>query len=535
MAEIDQGGGGRGTYLQQMLDVIDQGFCLFDGELRLRAWNRAYARLMGYADTLLREGTPYEAFLWDNARRGEYGPPPHNDQVRSVLESVRARKFRSKEWRRTDGTIILYDRHPTPDGGFVATMLDVTDRRQSEFLRSDLERRLSLHEKMEAVGTLAGGVAHDFDNILSAIAGYGELAATKLAADAPAQPYLAEVQAATRRAQALSKRLLGFARTGPAPRTRQPLAGIVRETLRLVRPRVHAAVRIVEHHDDDLFVTADVVELGQVVLNLTTNAAQAMPEGGVLTLRTDGLMAARALPLFTGELPAGDWARLIVTDTGHGMSEAVRGRAFDPFFTTKAKGAGTGLGLYTVFRIVERHGGHLDIASAPGAGTAFSVYLPQSSARDSDRPESDAMPCTAHPAPPAARLPTALVVDDDPVVVDLLASILEQLDVAARRCTDAAAALAALRAQPDAVDIVFTDLAMPSMDGLTLGRELLRIRPSLPVFLIAAAVGPDRVREAMRIGFRGVLQKPVTLDEVRSTLVDTAKIAGDATPDGKPA
>ena len=393
----------------------------------------------------------------------------------------------------------------------ISVIEDVTERDQ-------LELQLRQVQKLEALGTLAGGVAHDFNNILAALLGNLELARGELPESHPAYEFLDEVKHAGARASDLVRQIMTFSRRQEQERGVIPVTPVVREALALLRAVVPASVRIEEQLSSDLpMVIGDGTQLHQVVMNLATNAVHAMNEhGGVLRMVVERVIADAELCRRIPELREGAHVRLTVSDTGHGMAPETLDRVFEPFFTTKVAGEGTGLGLSVVHGIVRSHDGAISVTSEPGRGTSFAVYLPVSA----ELPHAALMPSAAAPRGDGARV---LYVDDEPVLARLAERSLTRLGYRPTVLTRPREALIALRGNLSAFDVLVTDLTMPEMSGLQLAAEALRLRPDLPVVLATGYTGmltPELARER---GLRGVLLKPFTPEHMARALADAMR------------
>jgi signal transduction histidine kinase len=260
---------------------------------------------------------------------------------------------------------------------FVAIKQDISERLRAEETRARLEEQLHAAQKLDALGTLAGGVAHDFNNILAVILGNVELAAEDVGPAHVAVGSLDEIRRAARRAQSLVQRILAFSREEAGPHERVALRQVVEDALAILRPAIPATVALTATCAEDTpTVEADATQIEQVLLNVCTNAWHALPESaGRIDVRVDAVAAGEGTANPTLGPPE-RWARVRVTDNGSGMDPTTRGRIFEPFFTTKPPGQGTGLGLSVVHGIVKAHGGVIEVASEPGGGTTFTIYLP---------------------------------------------------------------------------------------------------------------------------------------------------------------
>ena len=370
---------------------------------------------------------------------------------------------------------------------------DVSEQHEAARRQQELEAQLRQAQKMESLGTLAGGVAHDFNNVLTAILSIAEVAQLDHADDAPLVADLEQIIGASRRAGELVRRILTFSRRTRAERHAQLLAPLVDETLRMLRSTLPATLMLEVRLDPDVAARIEPSQMQQVVGNLVTTAAQA-PQGrpGLPTLKLERRASEQ-----------GASAAFSVHDTGAGMDTATRERVFDPFFTTKAPGEGTGLGLSVVFGIVQDHEGSVTVDSAPGRGSTFTVLLPAVDAVESEA----AGPSVVLPHGANRRV---LLVDDEPLLVDSTRRLMERLGFRVTAFTDATLALRAFEATPDAWDVVLTDLTMPELTGLDLARRVHTLRPKLPVWLTSgysAALDAVRLKEA---GISGLLGKPLS-------------------------
>jgi len=377
--------------------------------------------------------------------------------------------------------------------------------------RRRLESRLRQAQRLEAMGTLAGGIAHDFNNILGAILGYGE----RVLRDAKGRRLRGDVEsimAAGERGRALVERILAFTRSGLAERAAVHVEKVVREALDLLAAKLPEGIRVkADLRAGRAAMLGDPTQVHQVLMNLGTNAVQAMSAGGTLSISLDAVRFEAARPATIGIVGAGDYVVLAVADTGSGIAPDIIDRIFDPFFTTKEVGTGTGLGLSLVHGIVTELGGAIDVASTPGAGSTFTVYLPRSGdALDSFEKEE--------PALPRGDGQRVLVVDDEEPLVRLATRTLEELGYAPTGFTSSAAALAAFRADPQRFDALITDERMPGMSGSALIREVRGIRDGMPIVLMSGYVGGTVASDARQAGAEEVLKKPLSARELAASL-----------------
>ncbi|MGM9487543.1 ATP-binding protein [Ideonella sp. YS5] len=368
-----------------------------------------------------------------------------------------------------------------------------------------LQRRLSRVRTLEALGTLAGGVAHDFNNILAAVLGYGEMAREGAAAGSPLARQLDQVIAAALRGKGVVERILAFSRGTSRPSAVFALEPVVEQTLSLLAATLPAGVHIERQlQAPGACVRGDPAALFEAVMNLCTNARLAMPAQGVLGVRTQRRLLTEPRELSHGSVAAGRWVVLEVSDTGEGMSPVTMERLFEPFFTTRGQ-LGTGLGLAVVHGVVQDMGGAIDVQSRPRAGSRFSLWLPDVPAS----PTVDAVPAPATGEAPQGAGQAVLVVDDEAALVALAEESLAELGYEPVGFTDAEAALAEVTAQPGRFDLVLTDEVMPGMNGTTFAARLRTLRPDLPVLLMSGFGGAQLQQRAAAAGVRQVLAKPL--------------------------
>ena len=395
----------------------------------------------------------------------------------------------------------------------VGFMQDITTQKKAEEEKRIAERRLEQAQKMEAIGTLAGGIAHDFNNILSAILGYAELARDEAAPDSSVAQDLDRVLEASIRARELVKQILAFSRQGQTGKQPVPLAPLVKEALKMIRASIPTTISIVAEISPEAgVVVADPTQLHQVMINLCTNAYHAMEDGGTLTV---GLRAERLeqdLHQRNHVVRAGEYSVLRVADTGHGIAPDMIDKIFDPYFTTKEIGKGTGLGLSIVHGIVHDCGGEILVQSQADAGTVFTIYLPrvhQEAAVEKNR--QDEVPMGRE---------RILLVDDEPMLVDVGMKILQGLGYEVSSCRGGREALERLRTAPDAFDLLITDQTMPEITGLMLAKEVQGLRPDLPVILCTGySAGVDE-KSAKDAGIRQVAMKPLTRESLSRVVRD---------------
>ncbi|HUN39831.1 MAG TPA: PAS-domain containing protein [Acetobacteraceae bacterium] len=356
--------------LEAALSGMSDGIMMMDAELRLLAWNERFPDFAGVPRNILRLGTPLADILRAQAEAGEFGPVDAATEVVRRLALIRSGESTGTMLRlRPGGRMLELRRNLLAGGGFVTLYADVTARQQSE-------QRLRQAEKMAAIGRLTAGVAHDFKNLLSTIIGNAELLERETAAAPSLRRRLALILQSAERGADLVHRLLAFARKQELAPVSVDLNAIVHGMEELLHATVGNGVRTRTMLCDDLWpALVDPVQMEHVILNLAINARDAMPDGGVLTIKTANLPRTSRGP--SEDVPPGDYVFLAVSDTGTGMTEEVRRNAFEPFFTTKPVGEGTGLGLSQVYGVVSQSGGGVEIESVLGQGTTMRLFLPR--------------------------------------------------------------------------------------------------------------------------------------------------------------
>jgi PAS domain S-box-containing protein len=388
----------------------------------------------------------------------------------------------------------------------IGVNIDITERKRAE----EAQMR---SQKLEALGTLAGGIAHDFNNILAAIAGNTRLAQGDLPADHPAQESLTEIARASLRASDLVRRILAFTHRQETKREVVALQPVVEEALKLLRSTLPAMIEIKATFAVGVpTVAVDSTQIHQVIMNLATNSAHAIGgAGGLIEVALDGATVTDEQAQESSGLRPGRYARMSVSDSGCGMDQDTLLRIFDPFFTTKPLGQGTGLGLSVVHGIVHSHGGAVTVYSQPGRGTAFRLYFPAAF-------EPQAQHELEQQDIQRGRGERVMYVDDESALVSLTARMLRRIGYEVSGYTSAVEALSAFRSQPQAFDVVVTDLSMPGMSGLELAREVHAVRPDIPIFMTSGYLHPDDQAAALRLGIREVILKPNTVAELSEAL-----------------
>jgi PAS domain S-box-containing protein len=475
----------------------------FDGYFK--QINPAWSRTLGWSDEELL------SFSWKDL--------VHPDDRRASREAGIA-LFEGKP------SVCFENRHKCKDGSYrwlswnaypvvedqtiLAVVRDITGQKAAEQARAQLEAKLRESQKLEALGTLAGGIAHDFNNILATVLGNAALAMEDLGAGHAAMDRLRQINKAGLRAGDLVRQILAFSNNFSPELSPQPLRPMLEGALNQVRNELPPGVTLdTSFTSQPMSVLADPVHLHQVLVNLCSNAFHALHGlPGRVEVGAEALTVDPGTGSGPAELPPGAYARVWVSDTGAGMDESTLARIFEPFFTTRAVGQGVGLGLSAVHGIVSSHNGVVSVDSTPGLGSTFHVYLPLVS-RDASR-----SPKSALSAVPRAAVQHVLYVDDDETVMVLMDALLQRAGYRVTCHSDPLAAVSAVRARPDAFDLIITDFNMPVLTGLGLAADVAEIRADLPVVIHSGHISDAVRHEAARLGVRSVVSKGGSFDEL---------------------
>ena len=494
------------------------GVCLTSTEGRLLRVNRTLCEMLGYtADELCIK---------------KFGEITHPDDVEASTNSVKrllAGEIETIEietrYVHRDGPAVWAAVHAIllrhEDGSpmhFVTHVVDISAHKAAEAERERLETQLLQSQKMEALGTLSGGIAHDFNNVITAITGNSTLALEDIPGDHPAFESIEEIRLAARRASEMVRRILAFSRAEEPDLQPTALRPVIEEAVKLLRSTIPAMIDIrFECDENPPLVLADPTQIHQVIMNLGTNARDAMAgKDGSLTFRLRPAHADTRLTAAAPELPPGPCACISVTDNGSGMPPETLERIFDPFFTTKPQGVGTGMGLSVVHGIMRRHKGAVLATSESGEGTTFDLYIPAAPCSENNSPATTA--AAQAPRPTVARGQRILYIDDEEPLVFLSTRMLRKMGYEVEGCSDPRKALDLFSSDPRRADLVITDLGMPGMSGLDLVEQLLKIRPDLPIIVTSGFVRADDIRRAKELGIPEIILKPNTVEEMADTI-----------------
>ena len=478
-------------------NVADYALYMLDPTGVVNSWNIGAQRIKGYLPSEIL-GQHFSRFYTETDRAN--GKP-----ARALGIAEQHGRYEEEGWRvRKDGTFfwasVIIDpiRENGELVGFAKITRDITERREAQLRFEQMQQRLAESQKLDALGQLTGGVAHDFNNLLMVISGSLHFLKKSAGQDAKALRAIAAIETASKRGAALTSQLLTFARrqsVNPQPVDLNERIEAVREVL---ETGVGSTVALAYDVEQDIWpVTVDISEFETALVNLVINARDAMPVGGTIRVGVRNVTLSEAPDV-------GDYAAIAVTDCGTGIAPDVLSKVFDPFFTTKPVGKGTGLGLSQVHGFAHQAGGTIRIESELGTGTTVTILLP----REILRPLADGAD-----AMPTAGSGTVLLVEDNPDVASVSASLLEQLGYTVRRVSDAETALGEI--ERDGIDLVFSDIVMPGIiDGLKLARRLKEIRPHLPILL---ATGYSDAAANVRGDFP-ILRKPYEIHQLSQAI-----------------
>jgi PAS domain S-box-containing protein len=395
---------------------------------------------------------------------------------------------------------------------FAVIARDISERKRAEVERELLEEELRQSLKMEAVGQLAGGIAHDFNNLLTVISGYTEILLRRLGREAEGSKEIAEISKAAERAAQLTRQLLAYSRKQVIEPRVLDLNDIVTETQAMLKRLIGENIEFSTSLAEDLgSISADSGQIEQIIVNLVVNARDAMPEGGKLLLETGSftiadVFSSRRRP----DMAPGDYVVFAVTDSGEGMDAATVARIFEPYYTTKARGAGTGLGLSTVYGIVTQSGGHVEVESEPGMGTTLRLYFPEVAA------EAEAVVPRPPDKRPLTGSETILLVEDEEALRGIGREMLELYGYTVLLAADGAAGLELAQNYPQPIHLLMTDILMPKLSGIELAEQFSTLHPETKILYTS---GYNNSGVSLRtIEGAQYLQKPYAMEELARTL-----------------
>jgi len=494
----------REEHIRLLLDSTAEAIYGIDTNGHCTFCNPACLRLLGYSDSSQLLGKDIHALIHHTRPDGKpyavedcciyqafrQGRGTHVDD--EVLWRADGKSFAAEYWSypvRREGQLV----------GAVVTFLDISDRKR-------LEAQFQQAQKMEAVGHLAGGVAHDFNNLLTIISGYSEILLPGLSPGDPKREMILQIRQAGERAAGLTRQLLAFSRQTVLEPKILDLNELVRENEKMLRRLIGEDVQLATNLDPALApVKVDPGQIGQVIMNLAVNARDAMPTGGKLTIETGNVQLDETFVAMAPEAKPGRYVVLTATDTGIGMTPEIRAHVFEPFFTTKGPGKGTGLGLATVYGIVQQSSGFITVYSEPGRGTAFKIYFPAADGRVS----------TGKSFPGFTSLPrgaeTILLVEDEDAVRSMVQLVLRQAGYTVLQASRGSGALRLAGEHVGPIHLLITDVVMPEMGGRELVERLARQRPDIKVLYLSGYTDDAVVRHGVLQAEVAFLQKPFTM------------------------
>ncbi len=492
-------------HLATAIEQAAEGIVITEKDGTLRYANPAFERITGYSQKEIK-GKNISIFRSDHHDESFY-----EDMWRSTLSgNVWAGRVTTKK-KDNETCQLELTLSPVRDSANNVISLVAVTRDVSHEIQ--MEKELRQAQKMEAIGTLAGGVAHDFNNILAAILGYTELSLLNLPEDNQARKQLKEVLKAVNRAKELVSQILSFSRQNEQEMKPVEPALIVKEALKLLRASLPATIEMCTNIAvNGANVLADPTQIHQVVMNLCTNAGHAMhADGGTLEVSLINEEVDIDKASHNPNLKPGPYLNLTVKDTGQGIESSIMDHIFEPFFTTKEPGEGTGMGLAVVHGIVQRHGGTISVESEPGKGTIFHVLLPRLIRRVPPKGQADIV-----------KYPTGkeriLFVDDEETIVDIGRTILKGLGYEVVTKTSSLVALETFKTEADTFDLVITDQTMPKMTGVELAKSCMRIRPDIPMILCSGYSQTITAEEAKMMGIREFIMKPFSIETIAQTV-----------------
>ncbi|MFO7990515.1 MAG: ATP-binding protein, partial [Desulfotignum sp.] len=432
------------------------------------------------------------------------------------LAESKMRQICEMRMTRSDGTLVdvqlesmVFPYESWRPEQYRTVIIDITERKQMEKEREALRVRLHQSHKMESIRTIAGGIAHDFNNILFIIIGNIDLAVEETQDRHPAYPILERIRTAAERAAGIVKLLLCFSYTSVEKQTPMDLIGVIKDALVLLRASIPTFIDIhTQFPDRAVMILSDKVQIGQILMNLCTNAAQAMEEtGGLLEIGVE----TRVLPEGAADdCPAGEYAEITVKDNGPGIDPDILNRIFDPYFTTRAPGKGSGLGLAVVYTIVKNHKGAITVENRPEGGVQVTMLFPMVDQKPQTKIEP--MEESFH------GTERILFVDDEESITQMAQKALTSFDYRIETQSDPEDALAMFKLNPGYFDVVITDMTMPKMTGAKLAEKLIGIRPDIPIILCTGYSALIDEEKARQLGIAAYMMKPVSMLKIAKTI-----------------
>lgn len=504
-------------------DSNPEGVVLMDLQGRVLGANKAFRAMSGFSVEEMNDRL-FSEFVPEEFRGGAEGA------IRSLRAGLMEHEFLQMAFIRRDGSTapvsirgwLITDEqsHPVSLGAFLR---DLTRERCLAEEKAALETQIRETQKMEAIGTLAGGIAHDFNNILSGIIGFTELALMDEVSepDGKRRGYLKRVLEAGKRAKDLVQQILQFSRRSETPMEAISIRPIIKESIRLLRSTLPTTIEIQQSigADEDRIV-GDPTQIHQVIMNLCTNAYHAMKSsGGVLTIGLEKVTLLRSMEFLSLKAVPGDYIRLSISDTGHGIDPQIFERVFEPYFTTKKLSEGTGLGLSVTMGIVKNHGGLIEVESTAGMGSRFSIYFPLTR-------ENQTESAVLERSLPPGHGERVLIVDDEPFFLEVVKMYLETLGYLVVASHSSLRTLEIFKNNPEAFDLVITDQTMPEMTGVQLAAEIRKHHPTKPIILCTGYSETVTEQSAEHFGITRFLMKPVICRDLAWAVHDALREEG---------
>jgi PAS domain S-box-containing protein len=514
-------------YVERLFEITSDMMCVAGLDGYFKIINPAFERNLGYNLEELRE-KPFLDFVHPEDR-------PATLKEMEKLSQGEVTLFFENRYLCKNGTYkwLAWTSHPDlKEGLLYAVAREVTEKKQelislegkqtelierAEETREELqdkEEQLRQAQKMESIGRLAGGVAHDFNNMLMAIMGFSDIALSKIDSPDQVRRCLMEIKDAGKRSANLTRQLLAFGRKQLLEPRRINLNHTLAEMDKILRRVIRESIEVVNHLDENLGVVfVDPVQIEQVMLNLAINASDAMPDGGKLTIETRNIDLGSDFARQHPEVEPGPYARLAVSDSGIGMEKSILSHIFEPFFTTKPVGVGTGLGLAMTYGVVKQSGGFIWAYSEPDMGTSFEIYFPRVGGEGSG---SHLAQATSTPSEGGSE--TILLVEDEQIVLDLTESILEEAGYTVVTASTPNQALEKMTRQTDPIQLMITDVVMPNMSGPNLANKIVTKFPEMKLIFMSGYTDDAVVENGFIQPGSAFLQKPFSPDALKTKI-----------------
>jgi len=501
---------------RSVVESLNEGVILQLSSGEIRTWNRSAERIFRIpaAEAIGRTSVDYDwHVIYEDGTECPGKEHPSmitlrtGEALRNQIRGIRHNE-ENITWLSIN-TVPLFERGQGKPSAIITSFTDITEQKNAREGHSKLEAQLRQAQKMEAVGTLAGGIAHDFNNILTAIIGYTELALEENRDGRTSPEELEQVMKSAERARDLVRRILAFSRKAEADFRPFDLNRTVKQVAEMLERTIPRMIRIDVHIEDQpSLIHGDAGQIEQVLLNLASNAKDAMPEGGRLVFEVGHVNMDKTYYRLHPADPSGECAQLIVSDTGHGMDKETLEHIYDPFYTTKEVGKGTGMGLAMVYGIVKNHGGYISCYSEPNQGTSFKIYIPKLKKEAYLTPEDPSVEDSS------VGKETILIVDDEPALRDIAARILTRSGYQVFQAESGEAALEVYQESPGKFDLVILDIGMPGMGGHRCLERLKRIDPDSRVIIASGYSKNGPIKRSVASGAAGYVGKPFTKAEL---------------------